>query len=161
LLDAVLLIVGQPLRVDDDTGLTAEARRLFATALREARLRYGRETDQGELTQRVFAEMLGIRGERPEERYGLYERAEREPPLWILAAIRRVTGYSLDALIAQLPAGRPLKLAAPTKPRRRRQPPPERTGADPPDPFREGGRVKENRVSRPPLTLVAPRLPCP
>jgi DNA-binding transcriptional regulator YdaS (Cro superfamily) len=85
-----------------------EARRLFASKLREARLQYGAATGQGELTQRQFALMLEIGGERPEERYRLYEAGKREPPLWILAALRRVTGFSLDDLIAQLPAGRRL-----------------------------------------------------
>lgn len=88
--------------------LAREAQRQFADALRKARLQYGSATGQGELTQHDFARMLGIDGERPEERYRLYEAAKREPPLWILAALRRVTGYSLDGLIAQLPAGRPL-----------------------------------------------------
>lgn len=79
------------------------------TSLREARIRYGRESGQGEITQKAFAQMLGISGERPEERYRLYESAKREPPLWILSAVRRVTGYSLDDLIAQLPPGRRLE----------------------------------------------------
>lgn len=109
LLDAARLFVGQPVRVDDNPQTGIEARRLFAVALRLARLRYGRETGQGEITQKVFAGMLGISGERPEERYRLYENAKREPPLWILAAVRRVTGFSLDDLIAQLPAGRRLE----------------------------------------------------
>lgn len=89
--------------------LAREAQRLFAAALRQARLQYGRATGQGEITQRQFAMMLDIDGERPEERYRLYEAGKREPPLWILAALRRVTGYSLDGLIAQLPAGRRLE----------------------------------------------------
>ena len=110
LLDAVRLFVGQPAAVDDDINSAHEARRLFAMALREARMRYGRESGQGEITQKVFAQMLGISGERPEERYRLYESAKREPPLWILSAVRRVTGYSLDDLIAQLPPGRRLEL---------------------------------------------------
>ena len=59
--------------MDDDLRSTLEARRLFAVALIETRLRYGRETGQGELTQKAFAKMLGISGDRPEERYRLYE----------------------------------------------------------------------------------------
>jgi hypothetical protein len=110
--------------VDDDPQTAEETLRLFAAALREARLRYGKESGQGKITQKEFARMLGISGERPEERYRLYEGAKREPPLWILAAIRRVTGYSLDDLIAQLPAGRRLD-REPTKP----QFPPRRTAA--------------------------------
>ncbi len=77
--------------------------------------------------------MLGISGDRPEERYRLYENAKREPPLWVLAAVRRVTGYSLDDLIAQLPAGRPLE--------RNRIPP--ATAQPPPRPM-PGGRVAKN-----------------
>jgi DNA-binding transcriptional regulator YdaS (Cro superfamily) len=88
--------------------LARAAQRLFASGLREARLQYGNASGQGEITQREFARMLGIHGERPEERYRLYEAAKREPPLWILASLRRVTGYSLDDLVAQLPAGRRL-----------------------------------------------------
>jgi hypothetical protein len=107
LLDATPRLVGQAWRVDDESHTTHEARRRFAAALREVRRRYGLETGQGDLTMKRFARMLGINGERPEERYRLYESAEREPPLWILAALRGVTGYSLDEIIAQLPAGRP------------------------------------------------------
>jgi transcriptional regulator with XRE-family HTH domain len=108
--------------VEDDSHAAAEAQRLFAAALREARLRYGHETGQGSLTQKEFARMLGISGDRPEERYRLYESGKREPPLWILAALRRVTGYSLDDLIAQLPAGRRLERDAPSDPRPKRRP---------------------------------------
>jgi hypothetical protein len=113
--DATLLFVGQAVGVANDHQTTLEARRLFASALCEARRRYGKETGQGEITQKQFAKMLGISGERPEERYRLYENAAREPPLWILASLRRVTGYSLDDLIAQLPAGRPLHADADTR----------------------------------------------
>jgi transcriptional regulator with XRE-family HTH domain len=137
LLDAVRLFVGQLAAVDDDPHTTAEARRLFAAALREARLRYGKETGQGKITQKQFAKMLGISGERPEERYRLYEKAEREPPLWVLAALRRVTGYSLDDLIAQLPAGRPLGWEQSRVSPRRSSPRPK--GPDPPRPTLRGG----------------------
>jgi transcriptional regulator with XRE-family HTH domain len=107
--------------VEDDSHEAAEAQRLFAAALREARLRYGQETGQGSLTQKEFARMLGISGDRPEERYRLYESGKREPPLWILSALRRVTGYSLDDLIAQMPAGRRLARDAPADPRPKRR----------------------------------------
>jgi hypothetical protein len=123
--------------VDDDPHTTQEALRLFAAALRDARARYGTETGQGSLTQKQFAKMLGISGDRPEERYRLYEMGKREPPLWILAALRRVTGFSLDDLIAQLPAGRRLYQEH-TQPRRPK-------GPDPTRPI-VGGRVAENRV---------------
>jgi len=132
--------------VDDEPRTGDETRRQFAAALRQARLKYGSETGQGEITQKDFAKMLGISGERPEERYRLYENAKREPPLWILAAVRRVTGFSLDDLIAQLPAGRRLEREPPTAPRNR------------PPPFREMGAVKEkpDRASAdcPPLRVV-------
>jgi hypothetical protein len=108
-------------------------------ALREVRLRFGNETGQGRLTQKKFAQMLGISGERPEERYRLYEKALREPPLWVLAAVRRVTGYSLDDLIAQLPAGRRLV-------RERVEPSQRPKGSKPARPTR-GGRAEENPVS--------------
>lgn len=126
--------------MDDDAHTTLEARRHFANALRVARLQYGRETGQGELSQKEFARMLGINGDRPEERYRLYEGAKREPPLWILAALRQVTGYSLDNLIAQLPAGRPLGLERPAAAPRRRTTRPQ--GTAPPDPMRGARAVK-------------------
>lgn len=68
---------------------------------------------RGKTTQKAFARSLGISGERPEERYRWYEIAEREPPLWILSAIRRATGASLDLLIADRPPGEqgPLEIA--------------------------------------------------
>ena len=42
-----------------------------------------------------FAAMLNIETDR----YGSYERGDREPPLEVLATLRRVTGVSLDELI--------------------------------------------------------------
>lgn len=124
--------------MDDDGRTAQEAQRFFAAALRAARLKYGKETGQGEITQKEFAQMLGISGDRPEERYRLYESAKRSPPLWILAALRRVTGFSLDDLIAQLPAGR--RLQQDTAPRTR----PKATA--PPRPFL-GGSVAKNAGS--------------
>lgn len=95
--------------VTSDEKLTAiQARERFAAALQQARVRYGHESGQGEISRRAFALALGITGERPEERYRLYETAEREPPMWVLASLRRVTGFSLDAMIAGLPQGRNL-----------------------------------------------------
>jgi transcriptional regulator with XRE-family HTH domain len=93
---------------DEKPAKASEASSLFGRALRQARLKYGLDSGQGSLSQHDFAVMLGIGGDRPEERYGLYENGKREPPLWILKAIREVTGYSLDDLIAQLPPGRRL-----------------------------------------------------
>lgn len=150
LLGEARLFVGQTIAVDDDTHAAGEAARRFAAALREARSRYGRESGQGDLTQKQFATMLGISGDRPEERYRLYESAKREPPLWILVALRRVTGYSLDDLIAQLPAGRRLNREhnqrSGDEPSRRRELLRQK-GPEPPRPPL-GGRVKENRFRR-------------
>jgi transcriptional regulator with XRE-family HTH domain len=128
--------------MDDDPHTTLEARRFFAETLRMAREQYGWETGQGDITQRQFAQMLGISGDRPEERYRLYENAKREPPLWILAAIRRVTGYSLDEIIAQLPAGRPV-----IRPRPSRAPARPNGVGPPPDPI-PGGSVAKNADSQ-------------
>ncbi len=130
--------------MDVEARTALEATRLFAAALREVRRRYGAETGQGALTQKAFAKMLGISGERPEERYRLYESADREPPLWILTALRRVTGYSLDAIIAQLPAGRPLGAIPATTPARRRvSPRPKERPPPPPLP----GSIHDRRAS--------------
>ena len=140
----------------DEPRSALETRHLFAATLREARLRYGRETGQGDITQKQFATMLGIPGERPEERYRLYENAKREPPLWILAAVRRVTGYSLDDLIAQLPAGRPLGRTVPKT--QHHSEPTQSNGPEPPRPT-PGGRVakKPAKADCPPNVLAYPR----
>jgi hypothetical protein len=136
--------------VEEDTQKTLAARQHFAAALREVRRRYGLETGQGKISQKRFAEMLGISGDRPEERYGLYEKGKREPPLWILASLRRVTGFSLCDMIAQLPAGRPLR-AVTVAPHRKHPPSDTRPTNQPrgqpqPHPL-PGGRVQENRAS--------------
>jgi hypothetical protein len=155
LLDATGFFVRQVAAVDEEPHAAAEALRLFAAALREARTRYGRESGQGNITQKEFARMLGISGDRPEERYRLYEGAKREPPLWILAAIRRVTGYSLDDLIAQLPAGRRLE--------RDRTPPvkPQPKGPKSPRPFPEAAQGGENRPDKADCENVVVPLPRP
>jgi hypothetical protein len=123
LLAACQRAVGDTPGMDEDEHQTAsEARANFARALGEVRRRYGAESGQGELSQEAFARLLGISGDRPGERYGHYERGSREPPIWVLAAIRRVTGYSMDDLIANLPAGRRIERLPPSAapPRRRR-----------------------------------------
>ena len=63
------------------------------TALREA---YGREIGKPDLSMKDFAQLLGLQ----EETYRRYERAETEPSLKTLSAIRRVTGVSLNSLVA-------------------------------------------------------------
>jgi transcriptional regulator with XRE-family HTH domain len=77
--------------VDDRTSL-----QLFAWRLRATRRAYGGMVDEPELSARQFAMLLGIQPER----YRRYERAELEPPLSVLVALRRMTGVSLDKLIA-------------------------------------------------------------
>lgn len=110
--------------MDEEHRIASEARKPFADGLRIVRHHYGIDSGQGTISQEDFAKMLGIGGDRPGERYGHYERATREPPIWLLAAIRRVTGYSLDDLIAQLPPGRrlPRDPTADVKPPRRDPP---------------------------------------
>jgi DNA-binding transcriptional regulator YiaG len=82
--------------VDEDTHTAGDALRLFSAALRQARAKYGFESGQGNISQKQFAKMLGISGDRPEERYRLYEGAKREPPLWILPrrSYSRTSGWS-------------------------------------------------------------------
>ena len=72
-------------------------RNAFALRLRSFRIAYGKRLGRP-LSQQDFAAMLGIN----RARYGSYERADREPPLETLAALRRVTGVSLDELIGRL-----------------------------------------------------------
>jgi transcriptional regulator with XRE-family HTH domain len=89
---------------DEPKSAAAVAER-FAVRLEVARQQHGQKTGRPKLTQREFARDLEIGGDRPEERYRLYERGQREMPLWLLAAVRRVTGFSLDELIAGMPPG--------------------------------------------------------
>lgn len=48
-----------------------------------------------------FAALLGVEPGR----YRRYERAETEPPFWLLAAIRRITGASVDWLLEWIAKG--------------------------------------------------------
>lgn len=75
----------------------AFSRRLYA--LRRA---YGASVGKPQMPQLDFAAMLGI----GKPRYARYERGEVEPTLALLAALRRVTGISLDLLIAGETPGR-------------------------------------------------------
>lgn len=68
----------------------------FAKRLRMLREAYGREIGKPGLSQREFAEMLGLETER----YSTYERGTREPSISILAEIRSLTGVNLNGLIA-------------------------------------------------------------
>lgn len=74
----------------------SETRSAFAVRLRMLREAYGREIGIPGLTQREFAEMLGLETER----YSTYERGTREPPLSVLASIRALTSVNLNGLIA-------------------------------------------------------------
>jgi len=67
----------------------------FAGRLKEVRESFGNKIGNPGLKQKEFAEILGLEAER----YSTYERGTREPPLSVLAAIRRITGVKLDLLI--------------------------------------------------------------
>ena len=69
-------------------------RQAFACRLVELRAAHGRSIGR-RLSQRDFGVLLGIDAAR----LGTYERGEREPPLDILVAIKRVTGTSFDDLL--------------------------------------------------------------
>ena len=53
------------------------------------------------ISQAGMARLLNIEGER----YRRYERGEAEPPISVLVSIRRLTGVSLDILLAGEPPG--------------------------------------------------------
>jgi len=74
---------------------------LFAARLKQLRLNYGKQVEQPGLSARQFANILGIAAQR----YRRYERAEIEPPLEVLALLRRLTGVSLDRLVAGMRPG--------------------------------------------------------
>jgi transcriptional regulator with XRE-family HTH domain len=78
-----------------------EFQALFAKRLGAVRLAYGAVTGRPGLSRAIFAFELGL--ER--NTYRRYERGEVEPPLTTLAAVRRLTGISLDYLIAGLDQG--------------------------------------------------------
>ena len=71
-------------------------RHMIAKRLRQLRVSYGQQIGQ-RLNQPHFAALLGIKANS----YGAYERADQEPSLEVLVALRRVTGISLDELIAE------------------------------------------------------------
>ena len=77
-------------------------RQAFSKRLEVARLSYGQRAGKAGLTAGEFAAVLGIDAER----YRKYERAEREPPLWLLVKIAHTTGFGLDFLILGAPPGR-------------------------------------------------------
>lgn len=69
---------------------TAPHRAAFARRLEAARIA------AGYATMRDFADALGVQ----EARYRRWEAAETEPDLWHLVRIAKLSGASLDALIA-------------------------------------------------------------
>lgn len=73
----------------------------FADRLEAVRKHHGRATGRPNLLRHAFAMELGL----SPPRYRRYERGEVQPPLEALEAIRRLTGISLDWLIAGLPRG--------------------------------------------------------
>lgn len=96
----------------------SDAKLLFAQMLAATRQWYGKSTGRPNLNMEEFAIDLGIEGER----YRHYERGGREPPIWLLADIRRLTGISLDLLIANTPPGLRFNPAEfPLAPRKKRR----------------------------------------
>jgi transcriptional regulator with XRE-family HTH domain len=78
-----------------------ESQNLFARRLGAVRLAYGAVTGRSNLSRSLFASELGLE----KNTYTKYERGESEPPLAVLAGVRRLTGISLDYLIADLDQG--------------------------------------------------------
>jgi transcriptional regulator with XRE-family HTH domain len=76
----------------------------FTRRLRQVRAVFGASIGQPNLSQADFVKMLDI-DVRPSA-YRRWDNGKTEPPLLVLAAIRRLTGICLDYLIAGLPAGR-------------------------------------------------------
>lgn len=74
----------------------------FSRRLRALRRAYGASLGQPYYEQWAFAAALGLHTAS----YSRYERAETEPSLGVLAALRRLTGVSLDHMIAGLEPGR-------------------------------------------------------
>lgn len=81
----------------------------FGGRLEAARRHYGTQTGRPQLSRTDFAEDLGVQAAR----YRRYERGETEPPLLMLEKIRRLTGVSLDWLIAGQAQGSDAKMATP------------------------------------------------
>jgi transcriptional regulator with XRE-family HTH domain len=73
----------------------------FGARLEAVRRYHGRRTGRPRIRCAEFADEIGVL----EARYRRWERGEREPPLFALDAIRRVTGLSLDWLISDLAPG--------------------------------------------------------
>jgi transcriptional regulator with XRE-family HTH domain len=79
-----------------ETAPASSLRDGFATRLKSLRIAYGEAYSPPRLTTAEFAALLGVEPGR----YRRYERAETEPPFWLLVAIQRMTGVSLDWLVS-------------------------------------------------------------
>jgi transcriptional regulator with XRE-family HTH domain len=75
----------------------------FARRLRQVRAVYGASQGKPGLSQADFVRALGIH--ITAAAYRRYDNGRIEPPMKVLAAVRRLTGISLDYLICGLPAG--------------------------------------------------------
>lgn len=73
----------------------------FGSRLEVIRRRFGRATDRSRLSMSDFAAELGVTAAR----YRRYERGEAQMPYAVLAELRRLTGASLDWLIADMTPG--------------------------------------------------------
>jgi hypothetical protein len=85
-------------RGTQDEGLSRPASSIrdgFAARLKSLRVSHGATLGRPQMTTAEFAALLGVEAGR----YRRYERAETEPPFWLLAAIRRITGVSVDWLL--------------------------------------------------------------
>lgn len=79
-----------------ETAPASSLRDGFASRLKSLRIAYGEAYSRPRLTTAEFAALLGVEPGR----YRRYERAETEPPFWLLVAIQRMTGVSLDWLVS-------------------------------------------------------------
>ena len=94
-----VLLRGAPASLAPPPPATAPASSLrdgFATRLKLLRIAYGEAYGRPRFTTAEFAAMLGVEPGR----YRRYERAETEPPFWLLISIQRMTGVSLDWLVS-------------------------------------------------------------
>lgn len=73
----------------------------FGMRLEALRRYHGRRTGRPRIKAKAFADEIGVNAWR----YRRWERGEMEPPLFVLRAIRRVTGLSLDWLVCDLAPG--------------------------------------------------------
>lgn len=72
-----------------------EMRASIARRLRDVRLKFG----AGQMTMIEFSEALGIEAAR----YRRYERAEVEPPIWVVREVHKLTGATWEAILGGAP----------------------------------------------------------